>query len=484
MGSLSVFWEVTKPPKTRKESPFQVRVRKRLLSHRVNGNLRIEFSSQALTSYSGLEIISRYLRSMGLNGLLRSAFARSPFSGDYGHVPMVRLILVLLFVGGRRLRHLAFLKHDPLVRRTAQLQKLPSERTASRWLKQFNAQKIRILNGLNTWMVIQQIRRHRLKLLTLDIDGTVVSTGLQAAWAQRGFNPHHRKMPSYYPLLAHIAEIGCILRLKNRPGNVHDGKRAEAFIEDVVRQIRKLLGKKMRMQFRFDGAFFQAPVIRTLEKLQCGYAMKVPFWRWLDIKSIVQMRTRWTQVNDEVSCFESHLVIRKWGLRLRTVCYRKKVFHRSPKNYQLNLFSPDDGTYEYSAVATNLSLPPADLWYFMAGHGVQEKTFAELKDGFAFDSVPTNHYGANSAWQILSVLAHNLHRGLQAVVGVPRRSRTRKASYRFRFTAIRTTRFEWLNVAGRLLKTAHGPVLRLSKVPDREICYERLQAALPRASGF
>ena len=127
-------------------------------------------------------------------------------------------------------------------------------------------------------MVVQQIRALALRLLTIDIDGTVLSTGLQVAWAQRGFNPHHRKVPSYYPLLAHIAEIGCILRLKNRPGNVHDGKRAEVFIEDVVRQIRRLLGKGMRMQFRFDGAFFQAPVIRTIEKLQCGYAMKVPFW--------------------------------------------------------------------------------------------------------------------------------------------------------------------------------------------------------------
>jgi hypothetical protein len=461
-----------------------VRQGKRLLGSRVNSNLRIEFASQSLTSYAGLEILSRYFRQIGLNGLLRGAFRKSPFAGDYSLVSMARLVLVLLFVGGRRLRHLGFLRHDPLVRRAAQLRVLPSERTVSRWLKQFNAEKVRILNALNTWMVVQQIRALGLRLLTIDIDGTVLSTGMQVGWAQRGFNPHHRKVPSYYPLLAHIAEIGCILRLKNRPGNVHDGKRAEVFIEDVVRQIRRLLGKGMRMRFRFDGAFFQAPVIRTLERLQCGYAMKVPFWRWLGIKSIVQMRTRWTPVNEEVSCFETRMRVPQWGLRLRVVCYRKVVFHRSPKNYQLDLFSPDDGTYEYSAVTTDLSLNPVDLWYFMAGHGVQEKTFAELKDGFAFDSIPTNRYGANSAWQILSVMAHNMHRGLQAIVGAPKRPATRKASYRFRFTAIRTTRFEWLNVAGRLLKTARGPVLRLSKVPDREICYERLQTALPRRSAF
>lgn len=47
-------------------------------------------------------------------------------------------------------------------------------------------------------------------------DGAVVRAGSQAQWAFRGFNPHHRKDKSYYPLLAHVAQTGQILRLKNR----------------------------------------------------------------------------------------------------------------------------------------------------------------------------------------------------------------------------------------------------------------------------
>ena len=74
---------------------------------------------------------------------------------------------------------------------------------------------------------------------------------------------------------------------------------------------------------------------------------------------------------------------------------------------------PDDGHFEYSAVATNLALTPAALWAFMAGRGAQEKTLAELKGEFALDVVPTNHYAANSAWQQLSILAHNLVRSFQ-----------------------------------------------------------------------
>lgn len=481
MGPPSAFSVVSQQPEARKESPPPMRQSKRLLGLRVNSDLRVQFAPQALTSHAGLELFGRYLRRIGFNNQIRKRFTGLGFAGDYRLVPLVRLMIALLLVGGRRLSHVAFLHHDPMVRRVAQLRCLPSERTLSRWLKQFNIARIRALNALNTELVIAEIRRLGLRLLTLDVDGTVISTGLQVARARRGFNPHHRKVPSYYPILAHVAEIGQILRLKNRPGNTHDGKRAEHFIVDLVRQVHGLLGRRIRLRFRMDGAFFQAEVLHTLQKLRCGYAMKVPFWRWLGILPLVQMRTRWARVDDAVSCFEATLPVPQWGLRLRVVCYRKRVFHPTAKNFQLDFFSPDEGTYEYSAVTTNLGLDPVALWAFMAGHGVQEKTFAELKDGLAFDTVPTNHYGANSAWQILSVLAHNLHRGLQGRTGAPRRARTPKATYRYRYASIRTTRFEWLNVAARLLTTAEGLVLRLTDVPEVRRRYERFQAALPRA---
>ena len=309
MGSLSVFWEVSYSSQRRKESPLQVRQRKRLLGLRVNSNLRIEFAHQPLTSYAGLELFSRYLRCLRFNERLHSAFAKSDFAGDYRLSSLVRLLLTLLLVGRRRLRHVAFLCHDLLVRRMAQLRCIPSERTLSRWLKQFNTAKLRVLHAVNTWIVVQEIHRLGLKLLTLDIDGSVVSAGMKVAWAFRGYNPHHRKVPSYFPILAHVAETGHILRLKNRPGNVHDGKRAERFIEDVVRQVRRLRGKRMRLQFRLDGALFQRETIQTLQRLGCHYAIKVPFWRWLGIKSLVQMRMRWRRVNEKVSCFEAQLQV-------------------------------------------------------------------------------------------------------------------------------------------------------------------------------
>lgn len=139
------------------------------------------------------------------------------------------------------------------------------------------------------------------------------------------------------------------------------------------------------------------------------------------------------------------LPVPQWGLRLRVVCSRKRVFHPTAKNHQLDLFSPDDGTFEYSAVATNLGLCPSKLWLFMAGRGAQEKTLAELKSSLAFDTVPTRHD--------------------------VRRRRSPISTCLFPLESILTSCFEWLNVGGRLLRLAEGLTLRLPNGPALEKRY-------------
>jgi hypothetical protein len=82
--------------------------------------------------------------------------------------------------------------------------------------------------------------------------------------AFRGFNPHHRKVPSYYPILAHVAETTHILRVKNRSGNVHDGKASLPFLRELWEQVVAILGRRRGVRFRMDAAFFREDVLRWL----------------------------------------------------------------------------------------------------------------------------------------------------------------------------------------------------------------------------
>ena len=92
------------------------------------------------------------------------------------------------------------------------------------WLRQFTQETLAPLVALNRDLVTEAVARLALPRLTIDVDGSVIRTGATVGWAFRGFNPHHRKDPSYSPLVAHVAQTGHILRLKNRPGNVHDSR--------------------------------------------------------------------------------------------------------------------------------------------------------------------------------------------------------------------------------------------------------------------
>jgi hypothetical protein len=444
----------------------------------VKADLPIEFVPQQLTAYGGLELLRRYFRLLGLHHRIRQAFSGYGLGGDYGAGRLITLIIGLFVVGARRLEHLRYLAHDPLVARLCGLARLPTDRTVVNWLKQFTQEALQALIALNSALLYEQLERLNLPRLTIDVDGTVVRTGNTVAWAFRGYNPHFKKDPSYYPLLAHLAQTGHILRLKNRSGNVHDSRGAVRFLRELIHELRDRFGRSLPLEFRMDAAFFQEEILTLLAREGCEYAIKVGFWKWVGLKSLVAAQRDWTRINAQVSAFESALRLEPWDLTLRVVVYRKHVGHPTRKNFQLDLFSPDDGHFEYSAVTTNKALAPAALWAFIAGRGAQEKTYGELKGEFAFDVVPTHHYGANSAWQHLSVLAHNLVRSFQLQTLAPAKPRSRKRTYAFAFRSMRTLRFLLITRAGRLARIDGRQVLRLTQNPATEALYDRVAHAL------
>lgn len=133
-------------------------------------------------------------------------------------------------------------------------------------------------------------------------------------------------------------------------------------------------------------------------------------------------------MNAQVSCLETQLPLEPWGLTLRVVVYRERV--------------------------------------------------PELKGEFALDVVPTNQYGANNAWQQLSVLAHNLLRSCQLQTRAVPKPRTRKRTYAFTLRSTRTLRFLLIARAGRLARIGGRQVLRLTWNPATQALYDRVAHAL------
>ena len=459
-----------------------MRRKKADLRCRVNDDLEMEFTGEGLTSHAGLELLMRYLRNINWNQQLRRHLGGVVSGGDFGVVSLCRVILGLLVVGGRRLRHLNFLKGDPVLLRFCSLRDLPTDRSMSTFLRMFTDKGLEALNALNADVVAHKIKALRARTLTIDVDGTVVCTGKQVGGAHRGYNPHHRKVPSYYPITAYLADSGHFLRAHNRPGNVNDGSASIGFLKDVFTQVKESLGEAYTLRFRMDGDYFKQDVIDTIDTNKAFFAIKVPFWKGLDLQNKIRQCTNWQRVEKGVDGFTSTLTVKKWERTFNIAIFRKRVMHKTRKNYQLDLFDPDDGTFEYSAVATNLSLKLRALWRFMAGRGMHEKAIGELKTGLSFDTIPTYDYHANSTWQQFVILAHNLLANFQIETGLTQRNRTLKNTNRWPLKSIRTLRFELINRAGFLVRPKGRLTLRLQPNKYAQKQYRKICNALKKAA--
>ncbi len=98
-----------------------------------------------------------------------------------------------------------------------------------------------------------------------------------------------------------------------------------------------------------------------------------------------------------------------------------------------------------------------------------------LKGEFALDAVPTNHYAANSAWQQLSILAHNLTIGFQLHSNLATaKPSTAKRTYSYWLVSIKTLRFTVINRAARVARIHGRRILRFSHNPATQVLYDQV----------
>jgi len=457
-----------------------MRLSKHEIRQRINGNLSIEFASQDITSYSGLELLQKYFRLIGLYSRLRQALSAYQVRGDYSLVDYIMILMTLWLTGGRRLSHLPYFADDPLTKRFCGLKSFPHERTVARGMKQFIYDSLQTLVQLNSELVLEKVESMDLCRVTLDFDGTVISCGNQVRMAARGYNPHKRYAKSYYPLLAHIAQTGHFLHVENRPGNVHDSKGgALEIMESCLEKVRAFLGNVL-LEVRLDSAFFQEDIVDYLDTKGVEYAIKVPLWNHGSLKPAINARQRWHRVSSELSWFRHRLYIKKWQRHVDVVIYRKRLSKKKQGQcMQLDLFCPDDGVYEYCAICSNKNLHPKSLLDFFNGRCAMEHQISELKQEFGFDAVPTQSFEANSAHQQISILCYNLIRNFQMDTNQTKvRKRTGKRTNLFIFQSLKTLRFKFISQAGRLLKLSSGQTLRLNDNVTVMKHYSQIQTAL------
>jgi len=194
--------EIEEEIQTKSRRPPQVKSSKAQIHAKFHKIPTIHFEDQKLTSFSGLLIFQSLFRCLNLKMRLKQCFSHIKVSSIFGHHSIVLLLIVHLLIGFRRLREVDYYRDDPIVLRLLGLRKLPDTSTISRALYQIEAEGVDKYRQLSRELVTEALIRERLPRLTLDFDGSVLTT------KGHKYHPEHIKGSHKYGYHCQIEQYG------------------------------------------------------------------------------------------------------------------------------------------------------------------------------------------------------------------------------------------------------------------------------------
>ena len=422
----------------------------------------LRFEDQNLTSFAGLIIFQPLFLNLRLKDRLRSCFRHVKVAEIFGHHLIMMLLVVHLLLGFRRLRDLDYYKDDPIVQRLLGLQRLPDVSTVCRALKSTDEKCIHKVRGLVRKLVIERLRKSGFCRLTLDFDGSVLSTpGRKAEGTAVGFNKKKKGARSYYPLFCTIAQTGQVFDVLCRPGNVHDSKGAREFILACIQILREELPGVI-LEVRMDSAFFSDEIVTVLDREGIEFTLSVPFERFVELKGLIENRLRWRRLQKDSTYFETPWKPKKWKQKFRFLFIRQRSKELHKGMIQMDLFIPYEYGYEYKVTVTNKTVAAKKVLAYHNGRGNQENIFGELKSQSQLDYIPVRRLYGNQLYMMAGIMAHNLNRELQMATGEKERGTTEKRAPRWKFTELKTIRHLYVQRAGRITNPQGRLTLTLS----------------------
>jgi len=412
---------------------------------------QLRFEDQTLTSFAGLVIFQKFFTSIDLKQPHRRCVECLQRGQGFPRATVFLQLIVHLLLGFRELQDSRYYRDDPLIQRLLGLKRLPDVATLSRALKQATAESGGPLRRFLRQRGLDGLRTFRPARVTLDCDGSVLSTQRRAEGSAVGFTKKKKGARRYYPLFCTIAQTGQVLDFLYRPGNVHDSHGAEAFLLTGIEAVRAVLPNAL-IEIRMDSAFFSDKIVATLARHGVEFPISVPFERFVELKKMIEQRRRWRRVDAETHSFETSWKPQCWDRRFRFVFIRTRSRKQQKGPVQLDLFEPYEYGYEFKGIITNKTLRAKRVAAFHEGRGSQEGGFAELKSHCHLGYVPVRTLYGNQTYLLAGLFAYNLTRELQMQTTEPTRGTTAKRTCLWGFEKVDTLRKTLLRRAGCLTR--------------------------------
>lgn len=271
--------------------------------------------------------------------------------------------------------------------------------------------------------------------LVVDVDSFVGEVhGYQKQGAAFGYT----RQRGYHPLLASRADTGEVLHIRLRKGSANTARGALRFVEELIARVERA-GASGPKLLRADSGFWSKKIFGRLRKAGWDYSIGVRLQPHVRAAIDAIPEQTWRTLADYPPPSEAQIAETTLGAE-RLIVRRVRTL-----DAQGELLP----SWEHYPFVTNRAEALDTVEAEHRQHAVVELCIRDLKDQ-ALAHFPSGQFPANSAWTVISALAHNLLRWT-GVLGLPGHT----------VRTARTLRRRLLALPGRLTSSARRWTLHL-----------------------
>jgi hypothetical protein len=271
--------------------------------------------------------------------------------------------------------------------------------------------------------------------LVVDVDSFI---GEVHGYKKQGVGFGYTKQRGYHPLMASRAGTGEVLHIRLRKGKANSSRGVLRFAEELIARVARA-GASGEKLLRADSAFWNKKLMKRLQDAGWSYSISIRCQKGVSDQIASIPAGDWQTLADYPDDGEAQIAETTYNGK-RMIVRRTRLIGAQGELW------PDWRHFPFLTNRTDaLQIVEAEH----REHAVVELTVRDLKDQ-ALAHFPSGQFNANSAWTVVSAIAHNLTRWT-TVIGLPGHT----------VRTARTVRRRLLQIPGRLTRTARQWTLHL-----------------------
>ena len=406
---------------------------------------KLEFNeSETVTAKAGLVLYGELYKSSGVYGDIERMFPMPGSGKGYKAHWYIYPAVLTVIDGGEHLEDIARIGCDKGLRKTGKIEEVPSSDAVGDWLRRDSEKKEGLLKAVNDNLAAKLLKRVEGDL-TLDIDAFVVLGNKEKAYV------NYNGEKSYMPMGGFIPEADCCIGYEFREGNVSPGTRNCEFTKEQFEKLERM-GRRIK-GFRSDSAAYTADVFNYVHGKGAHYVVTVD--QDVAVKSGIRNISAgsWKKLGNEAGFEGNDREYAEFVHSMERTDHSFRVVVQRWANPQRDMFEAS-AEYCYHGIATDYLAEEknsVEVIRWHNGRSNSENYNKELKSGFSLDHVPSGDFKGNAVWFGIVILAYNL------VIA----SKLFLFPESWRKKTIRTIRYEFIHIAGKVLTRSRQLILRI-----------------------